>query len=152
MDELRFDDRVVAVTGAGHGIGRAHALLFAARGAKVLVADYGVAIDGSGSSSSPAEDVVSEIRAAGGDAVACFADVSDEESAASIIGVAVSSFGRLDAVVNNAGIHDPAPFEQLTTAQFRRMMDVHFFGTLFVTHAAWKHFRATGYGLSLIHI
>jgi NAD(P)-dependent dehydrogenase (short-subunit alcohol dehydrogenase family) len=146
MDDLRFDDRVAIVTGAGHGIGRAHAQLFAARGAKVVVADYGVAIDGSGSSAGPAEEVATEIRAAGGDAVACFADVSDEEVAGSIVDTALRTYGRLDAVVNNAGIHDAAPFEQLTTVQFRRMMDVHFFGTLFVTQAAWKHFLVTGYG------
>ena len=146
MDELRFDDRVVVVTGAGRGIGRSHALLFAERGARVVVADYGVAVDGQGASSGPADEVVSEIRAAGGQAVACFADVSEESAATTIVEVALDTFGRLDAVVNNAGINDPAPFEDLTTEQFRRMMDVHFFGTLFVTQAAWKHFRTTGYG------
>jgi NAD(P)-dependent dehydrogenase (short-subunit alcohol dehydrogenase family) len=146
MDELRFDDRVVVVTGAGRGIGRSHALLFAERGARVVVADYGVAIDGRGASSGPADEVVSEIRAAGGQGLACFADVSEESAATTIVEVALDTFGRLDAVVNNAGINDPAPFEDLTTEQFRRMMDVHFFGTLFVTQAAWRHFRATGYG------
>ena len=134
------------VTGAGNGIGRAHALLFGSRGARVVVADYGVAIDGSGSSSSPAEAVADEIRDAGGDAVACFADVSDDAAAASIVATAIDTFGGLDAVVNNAGIHDPGRFEDLSSQQFRRMMDVHFFGTLFVCQAAWKHFRTTGYG------
>lgn len=146
MDELRFDDRVVVVTGAGNGIGRSHALLFGERGARVVVADYGVAVDGAGSSSGPAEAVAAEIRAAGGEAAACFADVSDEDAATSIVATAVDTYGRLDAVVNNAGINDPARFEDLTSARFRRMMDVHFFGTLFVTHAAWKHFLTTGYG------
>jgi NAD(P)-dependent dehydrogenase (short-subunit alcohol dehydrogenase family) len=146
MDELRFDDRVVVVTGAGNGIGRSHALLFGARGARVVVADYGVAVDGTGSSSSPAESVADEIRSAGGEAIACFTDVSDEDAATSVVATAISTYGRLDAVVNNAGINDPARFEDLTAARFRRMMDVHFFGTLYVAHAAWKHFISTGYG------
>jgi NAD(P)-dependent dehydrogenase (short-subunit alcohol dehydrogenase family) len=146
MDELRFDDRVVVVTGAGRGIGRSHALLFAQRGAQVVVADYGVGIDGNGASTEPADEVAAQIGAAGGQAVACFADVSDQAAAGSIVELALQTFGRLDALVNNAGISDPAPFEDLTVDHFRRMMEVHFFGTLFVTHAAWKHFRATGYG------
>jgi NAD(P)-dependent dehydrogenase (short-subunit alcohol dehydrogenase family) len=146
MDELRFDDRVVAITGAGRGIGRSHALAFARRGARVVVADYGVAVDGSGSSSDPAEAVVAEIRAAGGEAVACIADVADEVAARSIVDTAISTFGTIDVVVNNAGINDPAPFEEQTSARFRRMMDVHLFGTVHVTHAAWPHFQAQGYG------
>ena len=146
MGELRFDDRVVVVTGAGRGIGRAHALLFAERGASVVVADYGVGIDGDGSSSSPADEVVAEIRSSGGEATACFADVSDEAAARGIISTALDTYGRLDAVVNNAGINDPAPFEELSSTQFRRMLDVHFFGTLFVAHAAWEHFRSVGSG------
>lgn len=146
MGEVRFDDRVVVVTGAGRGIGRAHALAFAQRGARVVVADHGVAIDGAGSSDEPAEAVVAEIRAAAGEATACFADVADEGAATSIISTALDTYGRLDAVVNNAGINDPAPFEELTPARFRRMMDVHFFGTLHVCLAAWRHFLSTGSG------
>jgi NAD(P)-dependent dehydrogenase (short-subunit alcohol dehydrogenase family) len=146
MDELRFDGRVVVITGAGRGIGRSHALLFAAKGAQVVVADYGVEIDGLGASSGPAADVVAEIRDAGGDAVACFASVSDEAGAASIVSTAIESFGRIDAIVNNAGIHDPAPFDELTTEQFRRMLDVHLFGAVFVTRAAWSYFVNAGYG------
>jgi NAD(P)-dependent dehydrogenase (short-subunit alcohol dehydrogenase family) len=146
MDELRFDDRVVVVTGAGRGIGRSHALLFASRGARVVVADYGVEINGRGASNAPAETVAEEIRAAGGKAVACFASVAEEAGAASIIDTAIATYGRLDVIVNNAGIADPALFADLTTQQFRRMMDVHYFGTLFVTRAAWPHFVAAGYG------
>lgn len=146
MEQLRFDERVVVVTGGGRGIGRAHCLLLAARGAKVVVADVGASLAGDGSSSAPADEVVREILAAGGDAVACFADVTDEAGAASIVAAATDTFGRLDAVVNNAGISDKHPFDELTVEQYRRMMDVHFFGTLYVTRAAWPHFTRAGYG------
>jgi NAD(P)-dependent dehydrogenase (short-subunit alcohol dehydrogenase family) len=144
--ELRFDDRVVVVTGGGRGIGRSHALAFAARGARVVVGDFGVDVNGNGSSPEPANEVVAEIEAAGGAAVACVADVSDEASAATLITTALDRFGRIDVVVNNAGISQPALFEELTTEQFRRMIDVHYFGTLFTIRAAWPHLVAAGYG------
>ena len=146
MTELRFDDRVVVVSGAGHGIGRSHALLLAAKGAHVVVADYGVGIDGTGSSRAPADAVVQEIEDNGGEAVACFASVADERGAEFIVATAIEAFGRLDAVINNAGIHDPGLFEILSPNQFRRMIDVHYFGTLLVTRAAWPHFVKAGYG------
>ncbi len=146
MDELRFDGRVVVVTGGGRGIGRAHALLLGSRGAQVVVADYGASLAGAGSSSAPADDVVQEIRAAGGEAVACFASVAEEPGAASIVDAALTNFGRIDAVINNAGISDKHPFDELTVEQYRRMMDVHMFGTLFVTRAAWPHFVKADYG------
>src|SRR5207248_7729196 len=97
VDELRFDGRVVIVTGAGRGIGRSHALAFGARGARVVVADVGAGIDGDGSSSSPADDMVTEIRASGSEAVASYASVADEAGAASIVETAIEAFGRLDA-------------------------------------------------------
>jgi NAD(P)-dependent dehydrogenase (short-subunit alcohol dehydrogenase family) len=146
MEELRFEGRAVIVTGAGRGIGRSHALLFGSKGARVVVADVGTGIDGDGSSPSPADEVVAEIQAGGGDAVASYASVADEAGAASIVDTAIQAFGRLDAIVNNAGIHDPARFESLTVDQFRRMFDVHFFGTLLVLKAAWPHLVAAGYG------
>lgn len=146
MSELRFDGRVAIVTGAGRGIGRGHALLLAQKGARVVVADYGVDPDGTGTSSAPADDVVEEIVEAGGEAVACCASVADERDAASIVGTAIDSFGRLDIVVNNAGIHDPAPFEKLSISQFRAMQDVHFWGALYVIRAAWPHLRTARYG------
>src|ERR1700692_1729321 len=105
MDELRFDGRSVIVTGGGRGFGRCHALLLASRGARVVVADYGVELDGSGSSAEPAEQVAKEIEAAGGEAVACFANVADEAGAQEIVDTALKAFGRLDVVVNNAGIY-----------------------------------------------
>jgi NAD(P)-dependent dehydrogenase (short-subunit alcohol dehydrogenase family) len=146
MTELRFDDRVVVVTGAGRGVGRSHALLLAAKGARVVVADYGVGIDGGGSTPAPAEDVVKEIKDAGGQAVACYASVADERGAKAIVDTAVDAFGRIDVVINNAGIHDPAVFDALSVEQFQKMLDVHFFGSLFVSRAAWPHFVKAGYG------
>ena len=145
-EELRFDGRVAIVTGAGRGVGRCHALLLAAKGARVVVADHGVRLDGSGSSSEPAAAVVAEIGNAGGRAVACFASVANEDGARSIIDTAIDAFGRVDIVVNNAGISDPDVFESLTAPQFRAMVDVHYFGSLFVTRAAWPHFLRAGYG------
>jgi NAD(P)-dependent dehydrogenase (short-subunit alcohol dehydrogenase family) len=146
MAEVRFDGRAVVVTGAGRGIGRSHAMLLASRGAQVVVADYGAELDGSGSSTEPAELVVKEIEANGGEAVACHASVAEEDGAASIIETALEHFGRLDAVINNAGISDMHLFEDLSLEQFRRMIDVHYLGTVLVTKFAWPHFVAAGYG------
>jgi len=146
MSELRFDDRAVIVTGAGRGVGRCHALALASRGAKVVVADLGGELDGSGSSSGPAHDVVTEIKASGGEAVACHASVADEKGATSIVEAALDAFGRVDVVVNNAGIADPDLFEDLSLERFRRMIEVHYLGTVNVTFAAWPHMLKAGYG------
>jgi hypothetical protein len=146
VDELRFDGRTAIVTGAGRGVGRAHALLLAARGAKVVVADLGGQLDGSGSSAEPAEQVVKEIIGAGGEAVSCHASVADEAGAASIVRLATGAFGRIDIVVNNAGIADPDRFEDLSPERFRRMVDVHYLGTVYVASSAWPHMMAAGYG------
>jgi len=146
MTELRFDGRVAIVTGAGRGIGRAHSRLLASKGARVVVADLGGEIDGTHASESPALDVVHEIAADGGEAVACVASVADERGAASIVAAALDAFGRVDVVVNNAGIFAPAPFEATSTQAFRAMVDVHLFGTVFVAKAAWPHMTAAGYG------
>lgn len=146
MTELRFDGRVAAVTGAGRGVGRSHAMLLAQKGARVVVADYGVGIDGGSSSRAPADEVVREITASGGHAVACYASVADQQGAQSIIDTAVEKFGRIDVVINNAGIHDPGLFEALSVEQFRSMLEVHFVGSLLVARAAWPHFMEAGYG------
>ena len=143
MTELRFDDKVAIVTGGGRGVGRCHALNLGARGAKVVVADLGGPVEGTqGSSTAPADGVVGEIVAAGGEAVACYASVAEEAGAASIVEAALDTFGRLDIVVNNAGIGDPERFEDQTIAQFRTMLDVQYLGTVLVTKAAWPHLVA----------
>ena len=144
--ELRFDDRVAIVTGAGRGFGRSHAMLLASRGAKVVVADHGGAIDGTGTSATPAEQTADETIGLGGVAVPCFASVAEADDAGTIVRTALEQYGRVDIVVNNAGIHDPGAFGELSVEQFHQMLAVHFFGTLHVTRAAWSHFTEAGYG------
>jgi NAD(P)-dependent dehydrogenase (short-subunit alcohol dehydrogenase family) len=146
MNELRFDGKSVIVTGAGRGFGRAHAMAFAARGARVVVADYGTNVDGTGSSPEPAQTVAKEIDAAGGEAVACFASVADAAGAASMVETALDAFGGVDIVVNNAGICDPQFLADMTTEQFRRMQDTHYLGTVNVTKAAWPQLLAAPHG------
>ncbi|MFI9411324.1 SDR family NAD(P)-dependent oxidoreductase [Nocardia gamkensis] len=140
MATLDFSDRVVIVTGAGRGIGRAHALLLASRGAAVVVGDLGARADGSGvEGDDPAASVVAEITAAGGKAVACTADVSTDEGARALVDAAVSSFGSVNAVVNNAGIVRAAPFREVPDEEYQRHLDVHYFGAMRLCRAAWSH-------------
>ncbi|WP_459546451.1 SDR family NAD(P)-dependent oxidoreductase [Nocardia sp. X0981] len=140
MATLDFSGRVVIVTGAGRGIGRAHALLLASRGASVVVGDLGARIDGSGvDGDNPAAEVVAEITAAGGKAVACTGDVSTEEGARALVDAAVTAFGGLTSVVNNAGIVRAAPFAEVPDEEYQRHLDVHYFGSLRVIRAAWPH-------------
>ncbi|MFE1396966.1 SDR family NAD(P)-dependent oxidoreductase [Nocardiopsis dassonvillei] len=147
MEQLSFADRTVVVTGAGRGIGRAHALLLASRGARVVVADLGARTDGSGiDGDDPAGAVVDEIRAAGGTAEASRADISTQEGAESVVARAVDAFGGLDAVINNAGIVRTAPFDQVPPEEYQRHLDVHYFGTLHLVRAAWPHLIASGTG------
>jgi NAD(P)-dependent dehydrogenase (short-subunit alcohol dehydrogenase family) len=146
MSELRFDGRAVVVTGAGRGVGRGHAMAFASRGAKVVVADLGGAMEGGGRSSDVADAVVAEIRGAGGEAVAACASVAEEDGANAIVRTAIDAFGRIDVVVNNAGIAEPDSFEDLTVEGFQRMNDVHYMGTVLVCRAAWPHMVEAGYG------
>ncbi|WP_241384769.1 SDR family NAD(P)-dependent oxidoreductase [Rhodococcus sp. CH91] len=137
---LDFNDRVVVITGAGRGIGRAHAELLAARGAAVVVGDLGATIDGSGiDGDDPAAEVVAAITAAGGRAVACAADVATEEGANALVDIALAEFGRLDAVINNAGIVRTAPFDEVPYEEYQRHLDVHYFGALRLCRAAWPH-------------
>jgi NAD(P)-dependent dehydrogenase (short-subunit alcohol dehydrogenase family) len=146
MTELRFDGLTAIITGAGRGFGRCHALLLASRGANVVVADYGVEADGTGSSPEPAQQVAKEVDAAGGNAVPVFASVADDAGANEIVQTALDTFGRVDVLVNNAGIVDPHHFDELTMAQYRRMVDAHYLGTVQVTMAAWPHLRNAPHG------
>jgi NAD(P)-dependent dehydrogenase (short-subunit alcohol dehydrogenase family) len=146
VDELRFDGRVAVVTGAGGGLGREHALLLGRRGACVVVNDRGGAVDGTGSSAGPAEQVVAEITAAGGAAVADTNDVATPDGGAAVFGTAVDTFGRIDVVVNNAGILRDKTFAKMTVEEWDPVVAVHLRGALCVTRAAWAHFREQGYG------
>lgn len=134
-------DRVALITGAGRGIGRCHALLFAELGAKVVVNDFGGAGDGTGQSTGPAQDVVDEIRAMGGEAVADFGDVSNPEDADAMVQCAVDTFGSLDAVVNNAGILRDATLLKTDLADWEIVLKVNLTGTFLVTRAAGRYWR-----------
>jgi NAD(P)-dependent dehydrogenase (short-subunit alcohol dehydrogenase family) len=139
-------DKVVAVTGAGRGIGRAIALMCAAEGASVVVNDYGGAADGSGGDATPAHEVVAEILAAGGSAVANVASITDPAGAVSIVEDAVSAFGRIDAVVNNAGFLRDAIFHKMSHADWNAVIEVHLNGYFYVAKAAAPHFKAQNAG------
>jgi NAD(P)-dependent dehydrogenase (short-subunit alcohol dehydrogenase family) len=139
MTEMRFDEQVVIVTGAGRGIGRGHARLLAARGAAVVVNDAGVSSDGGGGSSGPAHEVVAEIKAAGGHAVVSAASVATESGAREIVATAIDSFGRLDAVINNAGIYVGGEIVSFDLDCFRRHLEVHVLGSALVLRSAWPH-------------
>jgi len=143
---IRFDNRVAIVTGAGNGLGRAHALLLASRGAKVVVNDPGGAVDGKGGTHAAADTVVDEIKAAGGQAVANYDSVAEAASAANIVKTAVDSFGTVDIVVNNAGVLRDKTFHNMTIEDLDFVVKVHFLGTAYVTHAAWPILRAKAYG------
>ncbi|NRG41038.1 SDR family NAD(P)-dependent oxidoreductase [Rathayibacter sp. VKM Ac-2835] len=144
--DLRFDGRVAVITGAGRGLGRAHALLLAQRGAHVVVNDLGGSKEGVGSDSGPAHEVVEEIRAAGGSAAADTHDVGSEEGCRAIVDTAVKEFGRIDIVVNNAGISRWASFPEADADNLERTLDVHLRGTWHTTRAAWPYFEEQGYG------
>lgn len=141
--ELRFDGRVAIVTGAGGGLGRSHALLLASRGAKVVVNDLGSTMKGEGTSSSAADQVVEEIKAMGGEAVANYDSV---EHGSKIVQTALDAFGKLDILINNAGILRDVSFVKMTDEDWIKIHNVHLFGAYSVTHAAWPHLRENNYG------
>ncbi|KOU59319.1 short-chain dehydrogenase [Streptomyces sp. MMG1533] len=146
MSEFSFDGRVAVVTGAGRGIGRAHARLLAERGAKVVVNDLGGSMEGEGADTGPAQKVVEEIRAAGGTAVADTHDVSTQEGGEAIIGSALENFGRIDVVVNNAGIIRWAGLPEVDAENLERHLAVHLIGSFNTMRAAWPHFVEQSYG------
>ncbi|KAL6254038.1 hypothetical protein P5V15_015896, partial [Pogonomyrmex californicus] len=143
MQELRFDGRVVVVTGAGAGLGRAYALLFASRGASVIVNDLGSSRHGDGSNTKSADTVVQEIRQNGGKAVANYDSVLD---GAKIIKTAIDTFGRIDVIINNAGILRDVSFAKMTDAQWDMIHNVHLKGSMKTTQAAWPYFIKQKYG------
>jgi NAD(P)-dependent dehydrogenase (short-subunit alcohol dehydrogenase family) len=146
-DELRFDGRVAVVTGAGRGLGRAYALLLASRGAHVLVNDLGTDASGRGSDAGIAQTVVTEVEDAGGSAAGSVASVATVEGARSIIDDALSRWGRIDVLINNAGPGSaPSTIDQVDEAELRRMFEIHVYGAFFTIGAAWPHLVDQGYG------
>ena len=146
MADVGFENRVVIVTGAGNGLGKAYALELGKRGAKVVVNDLGGAVDGSGSGNSPADDVVNEIIENGGEAVANYDSVATKDGGESIVQTAVDSFGTVDAVINNAGILRDKSFANMTEEEFSLIIEVHLKGTYFVTQPAFKIMKENNYG------
>jgi NAD(P)-dependent dehydrogenase (short-subunit alcohol dehydrogenase family) len=145
-NELRFDDQVAVITGAGGGLGKEYALLLASRGARVVVNDIGGSVTGGGSNSEAAQAAADEIRQHDGQAVADNHSVTSPEGGRAIIDTALDAWGRVDIVINNAGIVRDAPFEDMTAEQFEPLLDVHLRGAFHVTRPAWKVMREQGYG------
>ncbi|MBY0569605.1 MAG: SDR family NAD(P)-dependent oxidoreductase [Hyphomonadaceae bacterium] len=146
MSDIRFDDQVVIVTGAGGGLGRCHALEFARRGAKVVVNDLGGAMDGAGGSSAAADAVVAEIKAAGGEAISDGASVTDDKGVANLAARTMDTWGRIDVLVANAGILRDKSFAKMEIADFSAVLDVHVMGTMKPIKAMWEIMRNQNYG------
>ena len=143
---IDFTDQTVIVTGAGRGLGRLYALELARRGARVVVNDVGGSMSGEGTDPSVVDEVVEEIRSTGGEAVPSHDSVDSPEGAAAIVATATDTYGRLDAVISNAGIYGMHPFEELTVEQWRRMLQVHLDGAFFLSQPAVAAMREQGYG------
>lgn len=146
MPEARFDDRVAVVTGAGRGLGRAYALLLASLGARVVVNDRGGSLGGDGADTGPAEDVVAQITAAGGAAVACTESVATAEGGRAIIESALEHYGRIDVLIHNAGIVRSASLTEMTYEDFDAVLDVHLRGAFHVVRPAFPLMSEAGYG------
>ncbi len=146
MDEHRFDGRVAVVTGAGRGIGRAYAHLLAARGAAVVVNDLGGSTEGEGADAGPADAVVAEITRDGGTAIADTNDISTPEGAATLVATAVEQFGRVDILINNAGIIRWAALPEADADNLAAHLEVHVAGSFHTTRAAWPTMVEQGYG------
>jgi len=143
---ISFEGRVAIVTGAGGGLGRCHAIELARLGAKVVVNDLGGAVDGTGGSSEAAANVVAEIKAAGGEAIANGGSVSDVRGAKSMVEDAMKSWGRVDILINNAGILRDKSFTKMTMEDFRAVLDVHLMGSVYCTKEVWPIMREQNYG------
>ena len=143
MSDIRFDDRTVIITGAGNGLGKTYALEFGRRGANVVVNDLGGSAFGDGSDKAAADVVVDEIKAAGGNAVANYDSVTDGDQ---IVATALDTFGKVDVVINNAGILRDKTFHKMEESDWNLIYEVHVLGAFKVTHAAWPHMRDQNYG------
>ena len=143
---IRFDGKVAIVTGGGNGLGRHHCLQLAARGAKVVVNDLGGSVDGSGGSASAAEAVAKEIRDAGGEAIGNGADITKLDQVEVMVADAKTKWDRVDILINNAGILRDKSFAKMTMDDFRKVVDVHLFGTANCTKAVWETMREQNYG------
>ena len=146
MSNVNFENRTVIVTGAGNGLCKAYALELGSRGAKVVVNDLGGSVDGSGSASSPADDVVNEIIKNGGEAIANYDSVATKEGGESIVQSALDNFGTVDAVINNAGILRDKSFANMSEDELSLILDVHLKGTFFVSQPAFKVMKENNYG------
>jgi NAD(P)-dependent dehydrogenase (short-subunit alcohol dehydrogenase family) len=146
MTDLRFDDRVAVITGAGRGLGRAYALLLASKGAKVVVDDPGGSLRGEGLDAGPGAEVVQEIKAAGGEAVVCTESVATAEGGRAVVRSALDHYGRIDILVHNAGNVRAAPVTEMTYEDFDAVLDVHLRGAFHVVRPAFPLMREAGYG------
>lgn len=146
MSQLRFDGRAAVITGAGRGLGRAYALLLASRGTKVVVNDPGASLAGDGGDAGPAQEVVREIRAAGGEAVACTESVATPEGGKAIVQAALDHFGRIDVLIHNAGIVRRGSLKEISYEDFERVLDVHLRGAFHVVRPAFPLMCEAGYG------
>jgi NAD(P)-dependent dehydrogenase (short-subunit alcohol dehydrogenase family) len=146
MADLRFDGRVAVITGAGRGLGRSYALLLASRGAKVVINDLGASLKGDGADAGPAEQVVQEIKAAGGEAIACTDSVATREGGKAIIDAAVKKWGRIDILIHNAGIVRRAALKEMSYEDFESVLDVHLRGAFHVVRPAFPLMCKAGYG------
>jgi NAD(P)-dependent dehydrogenase (short-subunit alcohol dehydrogenase family) len=148
MSEMRFDGRVAVITGAGGnpGLGRAYAMLLASRGAKVVVNDNGVGPDGRGTRPAHPEAVVKEIVDAGGEAILDTHSVATRDSAKAVVQTALDAWGKVDILINNAGVIELAEFDEITDSDLEKIMSAHLYGALWMTRAVWPHMQQSGYG------
>lgn len=146
MPDLRFDNRVAVITGAGRGLGRAYASLLASRGAKVVVNDIGASLKGDGSDAGPAQEVVEEIRSSGGEAVASAESVATPEGGQAIIQTALDNYGRIDVLIHNAGNVRRGSLQEISYSDFKMVVDVHLMGAFHVLRPAFPHMCKAGYG------